>query len=280
MVRRLRLGVIVPSSNTAVEPLTSAIISSINDHNPDLDISVHYSRFRVTTIDVSPDANAQFLLEPMLTAAHLLADAAVHVIGWSGTSSGWLGFERDEILCHAIQDATGIPATTSILALNRILPLVSVLGEKSTADATADANSPSPKKLGLVTPYVKPVNDAIRKNYASIGIHLTDDRDRYLGMTENTDFGNVTDAQLDEMVSDVARQGGADVVAFIARIFEVHDERLSGRKNMTLWYWTVLPRLCGECCERVYTRKKKPTAAACRHAPGIWLRIIKCSATP
>ncbi|KAK5241579.1 hypothetical protein LTS13_002837 [Exophiala xenobiotica] len=228
MVRRLRLGVIVPSSNTAVEPLTSAIISSINDHNPDLDISVHYSRFRVTTIDVSPDANAQFLLEPMLTAAHLLADAAVHVIGWSGTSSGWLGFERDEILCHAIQDATGIPATTSILALNRILPLVSVLGEKSTADATADANSPSPKKLGLVTPYVKPVNDAIRKNYASIGIHLTDDRDRYLGMTKNTDFGNVTDTQLDEMVSDVARQGGADAVA-------IYCTNLRGARRASVW---------------------------------------------
>ncbi|KAK5233550.1 hypothetical protein LTR47_005172 [Exophiala xenobiotica] len=229
MVRRLRLGVIVPSSNTAVEPLTSAIISSINDHNPDLDISVHYSRFRVTTIDVSPDANAQFLLEPMLNAAHLLADAAVHVIGWSGTSSGWLGFERDEILCHAIQDATGIPATTSILALNSLLTLVSVLGEKSTATATAtaDAKSPSPKKLGLVTPYVKPVNDAIRKSYASIGIHITDDRDRYLGMTKNTDFGNVTDTQLDEMVTQVAGQG-ADVVA-------IYCTNLRGARRAAVW---------------------------------------------
>jgi maleate isomerase len=233
MVRRLRLGVIVPSSNTAVEPLTSAIISSINDHNPDLDISVHYSRFRVTTIDVSPDANAQFLLEPMLTAAHLLADAAVHVIGWSGTSSGWLGFDKDEILCHAIQDATGIPATTSILALNSLLPLVSVLGNgKSTAtanaNANANANSPSPKKLGLVTPYVKPVNDAIRKNYASIGIHITDDRDRYLGMTKNTDFGNVTDTELDEMVSHVARHGGADVVA-------IYCTNLRGARRASVW---------------------------------------------
>jgi len=226
MVRRLRLGVIVPSSNTAVEPNTSAILSSINDHNPDLDISVHYSRFRVTTIDVSPDANAQFLLEPMLTAAHLLADAAVHVIGWSGTSSGWLGFERDEILCHAIQDATGIPATTSILALNSLLPLVSVLGNRKS---TADANSPSQnKKLGLVTPYVKPVNDAIRENYASIGIHITDDRDRYLGMTKNTDFGNVTDTELDEMVSHVARQGGADVVA-------IYCTNLRGARRASVW---------------------------------------------
>lgn len=207
MVRRLRLGVIVPSSNTALEPLTSAIISSIND--PDLDISVHYSRFRVTTIDVSPEANAQFLLEPMLTAAQLLADAGVHVIGWSGTSSGWLGFKKDEILCSVIQDATGIPATSSILALNELL------------------GKTNPQKMGLVTPYVKAVNDAIRKNHASIGVEITDDRERYLGMTRNTDFGDVTEAQLDEMVTQVAGQG-ADVVA-------IYCTNLRGARRASVW---------------------------------------------
>ncbi|KAK5462812.1 hypothetical protein LTS15_002524 [Exophiala xenobiotica] len=209
MVRRLRLGVIVPSSNTALEPLTSAIISSITD--PDLDISVHYSRFRVTTIDVSQDANAQFLLEPMVTAAQLLADAAVHVIGWSGTSSGWLGFEKDEILCKAIQDSTGIPATSSILALNELL-------RKILWD---------PHKMGLVTPYVEAVNDAIRKNYASIGFKIMADRERYLGMTRNADFGNVTEAQLDEMVTQVAGQG-ADVVA-------IYCTNLRGARRAAVW---------------------------------------------
>ncbi|KAI1613607.1 Asp/Glu/hydantoin racemase [Exophiala viscosa] len=207
MVRRVRLGVIVPSSNTVLEPLTSAIISSIDD--PDLDISVHYSRFRVTTIDVSQDANAQFLLQPMLDAARLLADAEVHVIGWSGTSSGWLGFEKDEILCDAINEATGIPATSSVVALNELL---------------IKCNN---QDMGLVTPYAQRVNDAIRKNYASIGLNVTVDRERHLGLTKNMDFGKVTETQLDEMVTQVVEQG-ADVVA-------IYCTNLRGARRASAW---------------------------------------------
>ncbi|KAL6243657.1 hypothetical protein RBB50_009650 [Rhinocladiella similis] len=216
MVRRIRLGVIVPSSNTVLEPLTSAIISSITD--PSLDVSVHYSRFRVTTIDVSRDADAQFQLEPMLAAAHLLADAEVDVIGWSGTSSGWLGFDRDVALCKATQDATGgIPATSSILAMNQLLQRLESRPSARTVN------------LGLVTPYVKGVNDAIRANYAArFGYEITLQRERYLGMTKNTDFGNVDESTLDAMVEEVVGQGGADVVA-------IYCTNLRGARRATHW---------------------------------------------
>ncbi|KAK4936764.1 hypothetical protein LTR10_022421 [Elasticomyces elasticus] len=207
MARTVRLGVIVPSSNTALEPLTSSIISSIQD--PNLEITVHYSRFRVTTISLSDDANVQFQLDPMLSAAHLLADAEVDVIGWSGTSSGWLGFEKDETLCKAIQDATGIPATSSILALNELL------GETHA------------QRLGLVTPYVKNVNDAIRKNYTNLGYEITDQRERHLGRTKNTEFGLVTESQIGDMVAHVAGDG-ADVVT-------VYCTNLRGARAATEW---------------------------------------------
>ena len=149
-MRVVRLGVLVPSSNTALEPLTNAIVSSI--HSDDLSISVHFSRFRVTKIDLSASPNAQFVLEPILSAARLLADAKVDVIGWSGTSAGWLGFEHDEKLCAAIEAETGIKATTSVLSLNAILRSLGVTS------------------FGLVTPYIKDMNDAIRANYAAIGV--------------------------------------------------------------------------------------------------------------
>ncbi|KAL6246351.1 hypothetical protein RBB50_006587 [Rhinocladiella similis] len=207
MVRNIRLGVIVPSSNTALEPLTSAIVSSIDD--PDVKVSVHYSRFRVRTIDVSPDANAQFSLSPMLAAAQLLADAAVDVIGWSGTSSGWLGFQQDEVLCKAIQDTTGVPATSSIVSLNELLHRVKA------------------KRFGLVTPYIATVNEAIRENYRSIGYDITSDRERFLGMTKNADFGNVDEPQLDRMVSEVV-EAGADVVA-------IYCTNLRGARRAPRW---------------------------------------------
>ena len=90
MTRRIRLGVLTPSSNTALEPLPQALIAGLPE------VSVHFSRFSVTQIALSADALGQFQRERILDAARLLADAHVDVIGWSGTSAGWLGFDTDQ----------------------------------------------------------------------------------------------------------------------------------------------------------------------------------------
>jgi hypothetical protein len=77
-------------------------------------VTAHFSRLPVTTITL--DASAQFAVEPMLRAAELLVDARVDVLVWNGTSGSWLGAGHDEELVHRLQEATGIPATTSSLA--------------------------------------------------------------------------------------------------------------------------------------------------------------------
>ena len=177
MVRKIRLGVVVPSSNTTLEPLTEAMIASINES--DLDVTVHFSRFRVTQLGISADSDAQFKLDLMLEAARLLADAKVDVIGWSGTSAGWMGFETDKKLCNAIEDDTGIPATTSTLALNRVLDKIGT------------------KQLGLVTPYNAEMNDAIRANYAGIGIEIPASQERHIGILDNLKIAEIDEKTLD-----------------------------------------------------------------------------------
>src|ERR1700743_714011 len=124
-----RLGMLTPSSNTALEPITYAMLAGIAD------VSVHFSRFKVTEIALSEAALRQFDDSEILRAAELLAHAKVDVIAWNGTSAGWLGFERDVQLCERIKQATGIPACTAMLALNEIL-------QKTGA-----------KRVGFVTPY-------------------------------------------------------------------------------------------------------------------------------
>ena len=106
MTKRTLLGMLTPSSNTALEPITSAMVAGLPN------VSAHFSRFKVTEIALSSDALAQFDTSNILRAAELLAHAKVDVIGWNGTSSGWLGFETDVKLCEQITAATGIPATT------------------------------------------------------------------------------------------------------------------------------------------------------------------------
>jgi len=106
-----RLGMLTPSSNTALEPVTYAMLSGVEG------VSVHASRFRVTEIALSESAKAQFDHSEILRAAELLAHAKVDVIAWNGTSASWLGFDRDERLCERITEATGIRACTTVLAL-------------------------------------------------------------------------------------------------------------------------------------------------------------------
>lgn len=193
MAKRIRLGILTPSSNTSLEPLTQSIISQLPN------VSVHFSRFTVLKISLENDALAQFQNEKIIEAAKLLADAHVDMIGWSGTSSGWLGFEADEKLCEEITAATGIPSTTSVLALNRALQ---VLGEK---------------ELGLVTPYKDDVQEAIIKTYATIGIDCS--KERHLGLFTNSHFADVTESTLDDMVAAVSAKEVKAISTFCTNLY-------------------------------------------------------------
>jgi maleate isomerase len=131
MSSRILLGMLTPSSNTTLEPVTAAMIAGLPE------VSAHFGRFRVTEIALSNQALGQFDDHEILRAAELLSHAKVGVIGWNGTSSGWLGFDADERLCRRI---TGV------------------------------------KRFGLVTPYLDDVQAAIVKNYAASGFECVAER--------------------------------------------------------------------------------------------------------
>jgi len=176
--QRKRIGVLTPSSNTALEPLTAAMLGALPD------VSAHFARFTVTEISLSDASTRQFDDSKILEAARLLADARVDVICWSGTSSSWLGFERDRQLCARITEVTGIPATTSVLALN---------------EALAASGS---RTLGLVTPYVQDVQQRIVENYRGIGVECV--AERHLGLAVNFSFGDVEPEALKTLIREVA----------------------------------------------------------------------------
>jgi maleate isomerase len=178
MNRPVRLGVLTPSSNTALEPLTSDLVTQVQG------ASAHFSRFRVTEIALDDRALGQFDDSKILAAAELLADAKVDVIGWSGTSSGWLGFDRDRILCERIRERTGIVATTAVLALNELMALRDI------------------RRLALVTPYTDDVQQRIVANYRALGIEVV--AERHLGIRVNHDFAGVEPEKLLGLMREVA----------------------------------------------------------------------------
>jgi maleate isomerase len=176
---RILLGMLTPSSNTTLEPVTARLLAGLPE------VSVHAGRFRVTQIALGADALGQFDMAPMLTAADLLADAHCHAICWNGTSAGWLGFERDVALCAEITRRTGIAACSSVLALLDAMKLAGV------------------RRYGLVSPYTDDVQQAIVANCARSGFECV--AERHSGISVNFDFSCIEPADIDGMLDEVAK---------------------------------------------------------------------------
>ncbi|MEH2500392.1 maleate isomerase [Bradyrhizobium sp. AZCC 1678] len=178
---RTRLGMLTPSSNSVLEPVTCAMLAGAPG------ISAHFSRFRVTEIALDAQALDQFDPSRMLPAADLLADAKVDAMAWNGTSASWVGIERDRSLCEAISARTGKPATTSTLAC---------------IDAVRSSGA---QRVGFVTPYTDDVQLRIGKVWAGDGIACH--AERHLGLRDNFSFGEVTPAEIADMIRAVAAEG-------------------------------------------------------------------------
>lgn len=107
---RPAIGVILPSSNRTVERVTRRILE---DH-PGFDACfarVPYAGHPADGYD----------LDAFRSAATLLAEAKPGIIVWNATRGASLGFEPDRALRAMIAAETGIPATTTPLALLNLL---------------------------------------------------------------------------------------------------------------------------------------------------------------
>lgn len=184
----LRLGMLTPSSNTVLEPVMAAMTADAPG------TSVHFSRFRVTEIALSQAALGQFAFDGMVAAAELLAHAKVDAIAWNGTSAAWMGFRQDEELCRRIEGATGIPATSSVLAFREAF------------------RSLCASRIGLVTPYTADVQARIAANWAEAGFPCT--AERHLGLSDNFSFAETGEGEIARLVREVARDG-CDAVAIV-----------------------------------------------------------------
>lgn len=178
MTDRVLLGMLTPSSNTVLEPVTSAMLSGLPE------VSAHFGRFSVTEISLRSAALDQFTDAPLLQASRLLADARMNVIGWNGTSSGWLGFDADVRLCQAIEAETGIPACTSMLALNEIL------------------ETTGRKRFAIVSPYLHEIQETMVANYNAAGFEVV--AERHLNDRGNFSFSEVSEETIERMCAEVA----------------------------------------------------------------------------
>ncbi|MGW4163141.1 maleate cis-trans isomerase family protein [Streptomyces sp. NPDC004788] len=185
----IRIGMLTPSSNTCLEPVTYRLLDGARDL-----ASAHFARVPVTRIALDGGSDAQFASEPMLAAAAQLADARVDVIAWNGTSGSWLGVDHDRALAAAITAETGIPATTSTLAL---------------LDACAAYGV---TRLGLAVPYTRDVAERIVSTYAAEGLDCT--LAEPFGVADNEAFARIPEPDVARQIEQ-AGAGDAHAVAVV-----------------------------------------------------------------
>ena len=188
MTKPVRLGMLTPSSNTTLEPVTYRMMAGLPE------VSAHFGRFKVTEIALTDSALGQFDDSEILRAAELLAHAKVDCIAWNGTSAAWLGFDRDERLVERITAATGIKACTTVLSYRDLF------------------RRAGHQRIGLVTPYIDDVQAQIISNWAAAGFDVT--AERHLKIQDNFAFAEVTEATTERLVRDVAARE-VDCVAIV-----------------------------------------------------------------
>ncbi|KZT20413.1 Asp/Glu racemase [Neolentinus lepideus HHB14362 ss-1] len=185
-----KIGFIVPSSNTALEPITAHIIA----HQLAGRVSVHFSRVAVRTLDTDEESVAQFGTEKMLASAALLADADLDAILWNGTAASWSGkgMQADIELAEEITRATGLPCSTSTLAQVEVLEAYGV------------------KQLALAGPYGDGPMRGLVAFYEGLGYAVVGTAQ--MGARENVVFGNTPLERIRELIRAADRPEAECVV--------------------------------------------------------------------
>lgn len=175
-----RVGLMVPSSNTMMEP---DFISRLGP-----EVTLHTARMYLE--DTTAEGENRMLDEFVLPAARDLATARVDVVVFGCTSAGALrGNAHDEELCRRIGEVTSAPVVSTIA---------------SVRSAVRRAGA---EKVGVVTPYVEELNQKIKASVEADGVKVV--KIAGLGMTENYAIARVPPERIEEFA--VEQLGGQDI---------------------------------------------------------------------
>jgi maleate isomerase len=181
-----RVGLMIPSSNTAIE----------TDFARDLPPEWTLHTARMYMEDTTAAGENRMLDEFALPAARDVGTARPHVVVFGCTSAGALrGNDYDAELCRKITELTGVPT-------------VSTIDSVRTAIGRAGA-----RRVGIVTPYVEELNERIAASVEADGVEVV--RIAGLGITENFEIARVTPEKIVEFAVEIL--GDLDIeLAFVS----------------------------------------------------------------
>jgi maleate isomerase len=144
---RLRIGIIIPSDNTAMESEFHTLLRSIQG------VSIHASRVFMEELSIE---NLLKMNKNVRRAAEELKTAEVDVIAYGCTSGSFVkGLQFDKEIITEIETQTHIPATTTSTAVIEALKALHV------------------KKVAVGTPYPDEINQLETVFLEKNGFHVT-----------------------------------------------------------------------------------------------------------
>lgn len=183
MTEPIRVGLLVPSSNTVMEV-------DFHRHLPASRFTVHTGRMYLE--ETTPEAESEMLDHHVMPAARDVGTARPDVLVFGCTSAGALrGNDADVELCARIAQATGTR-------------VVSTIGSVREALARRGA-----RRIGVITPYVEGLNERIRESIQADGVVV--DVIRGLGITENFAIARVDPAEIVRFAAETMRDRRVDV---------------------------------------------------------------------
>ena len=188
------LGMITPSANVVVERVTNAILRDFPE------VSGHFSRTPV--VGSSDSYKDDYDWDGMLGAARLLAHARLDVVCWNGSKGASLGFDADHALCERITAETGVPATTSIAALDAVL------------------GATKARRIGLVSPHTDAYQSKVVAAFEKRGWPCVSEA--HAGLSDNFSYCSVPDADIVRMIRDVAAAKPDAIVTFCTNFPAAH----------------------------------------------------------
>jgi maleate isomerase len=167
MTNPLRIGLIVPSSNTVMEP----------DFHRHLGHTGIVSTARIFLESVTREAETRMLEQDLPKAAELIRTTAPDVVVFGCTSAGSLGsLAHDRAIGERIEKLSGARAITVLEAV------------------ASQLRNIGPRKLAVFTPYVEDLTGSVAASVAEAGFPPI--RAVGMGLQVNLEIGRVTPDQI------------------------------------------------------------------------------------
>lgn len=214
MPKTLRLGLLIPSSNTTME-------HEFNIMRPK-GVTVHVARMRLKEVTLPELMGMEKEIEE---AALRLADAKVDIIGFGCTSGGlFRGLGHDQQIVTKIEETTDIPAVATAGAVVNALKTLKL------------------SRISVATPYTEEINSLEKRFLEENGFAIQ--KISGLGAKDNLKIGEQSPRTVYELVKkvDTASSDGVFVsctnlrtIEVISRLEEELKKPVVSSNTATLW---------------------------------------------